>query len=142
MVKSFVGGGERIADAGNGESAAIVESNSKPRCGRPMTPAGRCGIAAAKERLQQAALGHGEIQLALGQPGVHGVARAQLGRPHHGLALGVGQQGVAALQHQLRIEQLQPQRGALQAFAALHQAAPHDMWQIGLNQELMRGKLC
>ncbi|MNU10813.1 hypothetical protein D3C72_2582020 [compost metagenome] len=52
------------------------------------------------------------------------------------MALGVGEQRVAALQHQARVEQLQPQGRAVEPLGLLHQAPLHFLREVGLQRFL------
>ena len=59
--------------------------------------------------LLQPLLHHFQVHRAVGEPGLDLVAGRQAAGARHRMALGIGEPGVAALQHQRGIEQLQAQ---------------------------------
>ena len=82
--------------------------------------------------LQQARLHHGDIHRAIGQRGAQGITGLRLAHAGHRLALRVGEQRIATLQHQARVEQLQPQGGAVQPIGVQREPAVQFFRQIGL----------
>jgi hypothetical protein len=63
-----------------------------------------------RSALQQAGLVYGHVQHPVCQRGAQGIAQAGLAHAGHRVAVAVGQQGIAALQHQVRVQQLQRRR--------------------------------
>ena len=64
---------------------------------------------------------HYQVERTIGQRGLQGGAGLGLLHAGHRVALAIAEQGVAALQYQVRIEQLQAQGSALQALAMIGQ---------------------
>ena len=57
-----------------------------------------------RSALQQAGLVYGHVQHPVCQRGAQGIAQAGLAHTGHRVAVAVGQQGIAALQHQVRVQ--------------------------------------
>ncbi|MNL43373.1 hypothetical protein D3C87_1658810 [compost metagenome] len=85
---------------------------------------------------EQPGLSHRHIHRAVCQRGTQGITGLGLSDAGHRLARGVGQQGIAPLQHQARVQQLQPQRGAVQPVRLAYEVSLQFLRQIGLQRLL------
>ena len=86
--------------------------------------------------LQKPGLRHRHIHSPIGQRGPQCVARLGLADAGDGLAAGVGQQRITALQHEAGVQQFQSQGGTLQPLGVLRHAALQSLGQLGLQRLL------